>query len=71
MLYELGLTQTAKIASQQVSEHIESQLWELGLLPNTAISIAQKATQFVEVQQNGKAIRVPMQLARSISVEQE
>ncbi len=71
MLHELGLRQTAKIAREQLSEHIESQLWELGLLPNSPIAVAQKANQFVEVQQNGKAIRVPMQLAQSISVEKE
>ncbi len=70
-LHELGLTQRAKIARQQINEHIESQLWELGLLPNSAIAIAEKATQFVEVQQNGKSIRIPIQLARSISVEKE
>lgn len=67
-LHELDLAQVAKIARQQLNEHIESQLWELGLLPNSDIAIGQKAAQYIEVEQNGKMIRVPIQLAQSISV---
>ena len=38
-LLNLPILQNAKIAQQQVNEHITAQLWKLGLLPNTTFTI--------------------------------
>ena len=48
-LIKLDIAKAAKIAQQQVSDHISSQLWQLGLLPETAFSIIKKDENHVEI----------------------
>jgi ABC-type Mn2+/Zn2+ transport system permease subunit/Mn-dependent DtxR family transcriptional regulator len=68
-LTHLEVLQKAKIAHFQVSEKITAQLWQLGLLPNTSFSIEKKDPQFIEIQLNGKQVKVPFELARKINTE--
>lgn len=67
-LSRLEIAQQAIIAQHQINEHIVNQLWKLGLLPNTAFLVRQKDQETVAIEQNGKAIEVPRDLARRINV---
>jgi len=67
-LIKLQLEQFAKIAQQQVNDHISSQLWQLGLLPETAFSINKKEEDFVEIKLGNKMIKLPKGLARKINI---
>lgn len=59
----------AKIARQQISDHIESELWELGLLPDTTFIIDRMGRDYVIIKKNGKEnIKVPAIVARLINV---
>ena len=67
-LIKLKLEQFAKIAQQQVSDHISSQLWQLGLLPETSFSIKKKDEDFIEIEMENKKLRLPKGLARKINI---
>ena len=67
-LIQLELLQKGKIAAKQSSEHVTARLWQLGLLPETLFSIKEKKEEFVEVEQSGKAIKIPLDLARRVQV---
>ncbi|MCF8248040.1 MAG: metal ABC transporter permease [Saprospiraceae bacterium] len=67
-LLQLLPNQQATIAAKQSGEHVSSRLWQLGLLPETVFSILNKATEFIEVEQAGKHIQVPVDLARRVKV---
>jgi Mn-dependent DtxR family transcriptional regulator/Fe2+ transport system protein FeoA len=67
-LINLPVFQNARIAQQQVNEHITAQLWKLGLLPNTTFTINKIEEKSVEVEMNGKVIYVPKQLAKQVNI---
>jgi ABC-type Mn2+/Zn2+ transport system permease subunit/Mn-dependent DtxR family transcriptional regulator len=59
----------AKIAKRQISEAVESELWELGLLPNQWITLTSIGTENVEIQYQTIKKSIPAKLAKLISVE--
>ncbi len=67
-LLQLEVLQEAKIVAKQTSEHITANLWRLGLLPETAFSVKNKEENFVEIEQAGKLVKIPNDLARRINV---
>ncbi|MEO1258553.1 MAG: iron chelate uptake ABC transporter family permease subunit [Bacteroidota bacterium] len=67
-LIQLKASQEGKIATKQSSEHVTARLWQLGLLPDTPFSIRNREEGFVELEQGGKSIRIPLDLARRIHV---
>ena len=69
-LIKLQLEQLAKIAQQQVNDQISSQLWHLGLLPETSFSINKKDEDFVEINLGEKLLKLPKGLARKINIVQ-
>ncbi len=68
-LLQLELEQQGKIAAKQASEQVTARLWQLGLMPDTIFSLKNKAQDFVEVEQAGKQVRIPADLARKINVK--
>ncbi len=68
-LINLKLLQNAKIAQQQMNEHITAQLWKLGLLPNTTFTIKKIEDDSLELDIiNGKKVKLPKQLAKQVNV---
>ncbi len=67
-LMQLDLLQQGKIAAKQSSEHVTARLWQLGLLPEALFSVKNKGNGFVVVEQAGKAIKIPVDLARRVHV---
>lgn len=67
-LIKLDIAKAAKIAQQQINDHISSQLWQLGLLPDTSFSINKKEEDFVEISLEKKIIKLPKGLARKINI---
>ncbi len=67
-LIKLDLAKAAKIAQKQVSDHISSQLWQLGLLPDTSFSINKKDENFIEISMGKELIKLPKGLARKINI---
>ena len=67
-LSRLNVLQEATIAAQQVNEHVEAQLWQMGLTPESIFTIQRKDAHQVEIQINDKKIGLPLELARQINV---
>ncbi len=68
-LINLDLLQEAKIASQQLNEHISSQLWQYGLIPGSSFSITRKSAKQVGLLIENKEVMIPSRLAKKINVE--
>ena len=67
-LINLHLLQEAKIASQQLNEHVSSQLWQYGLTPGTIFSIAEKSNKQVGLLIENKEVNIPSHLAKKINI---
>ena len=67
-LIKLDIAQAAKIAQQQVNDHISSQLWQLGLLPDISFSINKKEEDFVEIKLGSNLIKLSKELARKVNI---
>jgi len=67
-LLQLKLKSKARIAKQQITEHIESELWELGLTPNMEFRIHKIGDDHIILQTNDQKIKVHEELARQINV---
>ncbi|GJM36182.1 MAG: hypothetical protein DHS20C18_51830 [Saprospiraceae bacterium] len=67
-LSRMEVLQKARIAQQQINEHITAQLWQFGLLPDTAFSINEKNDQHIHIQLGDKSVELPTELARKINV---
>lgn len=67
-LINLEILQNAKIASQQINEQIVLKLWELGLVPETTFSVQRKESDFLEIRQGEKEIKLPVELARQVNI---
>lgn len=69
-LSRLQPQQSARIASKQMNEHVTAQLWKLGLLPETLVSILSDDGQQLQLQIGEKVIPLPKELARQVNVLQ-
>ena len=69
-LLQMELAQQGKIAAKQSSEHTTARLWQLGLFPEKLFLVKKKEESMIEVEQSGKVIQVPLDLARRVHVEQ-
>ena len=67
-LLQLKLRSRARIAKQQITEHIESELWELGLTPNMEFKVDKIADDHIVLATQNEKIRVNEELARQINV---
>jgi ABC-type Mn2+/Zn2+ transport system permease subunit/Mn-dependent DtxR family transcriptional regulator len=67
-LLQLELLQKGKIASRQSSEQVSAKLWKLGLLPDVDFLLQQKEADFIVIEQAGRQIRIPVELARKINI---
>ncbi|MEM1122689.1 MAG: metal ABC transporter permease [Bacteroidota bacterium] len=65
----LKINQFAVIAQQQINEAISSQLWKLGLLPESRFKIERKNKEMVIIEVNGKEVVIPKVLAQRINVD--
>jgi len=59
----------AIIAKDQISDQIESELWELGLLPDSAITLVKVEKDVVRVKYQGRPLVIPAKLAGLINTE--
>jgi len=59
----------ARIAKKQISDAIESELWELGLLPNQSFILGEIGAKNVEIESKSEIKTIPARLAKFISVE--
>jgi len=66
---KLQAKQTAIIAHQQVDDHITTQLWKMGILPNSSFILEKKEQGQVYIRLNNNEIAVPMPLAQQVNVE--
>ncbi|MCB0597163.1 MAG: metal ABC transporter permease [Lewinellaceae bacterium] len=69
-LSRLSISQAGRISHQQASEQVTVRLWEMGLLPGASFSISRKGEAFVEIDLNGKAVKLPGSLAELVNVEE-
>lgn len=67
-LLKLKLKAKAKIAKEQITEHIESELWELGLTPNMEFRIDKITDDHIILSTGNKKVKVNEDLARQINV---
>jgi Fe2+ transport system protein FeoA len=67
-LVNLEILQKAKITGQQINEQIVFKLWELGLVPETTFSIQRKESDFLEIQQGEKQVKLPIELAKQVNI---
>ena len=65
----LQINQFAQIAQQQVNEAISTQLWKLGLLPDSQFKIDRKNEEMIFIEVNGKEVMIPTILAKRVNVE--
>ena len=70
-LLQLNPEEAGKIAPQQPVEQVITRLWHAGLLPGADFILKNKEADFVELQQAGKIIRIPLELARITEVVNE
>jgi Mn-dependent DtxR family transcriptional regulator len=63
-LLQLNLEEAGKVALQQPEEQVVNRLWHAGLLPGVDFILKKKESDFVELQQAEKIIRIPLELAR-------
>lgn len=68
-LLNIKLGTKAIIAKEQISDQIESELWELGLLPDSAITLVKVEKDVVRVKYQGRPLVIPAKLAGLINTE--
>lgn len=62
------VAQEIQISTTQISDHVESQLWSLGLIPDMDIVLSAKNDEYVTLEFNGKKIKVSRPLAEKINI---
>lgn len=67
-LANLTKNQHAIIEKDQINDFIITKLWELGLMPGSDVAIKVSNEQFVELEVNGRLVKVPRSLSGKISV---
>jgi DtxR family Mn-dependent transcriptional regulator len=68
-LISLHLKQKGKIAQQQLNHDIEGELWELGLLPETAFTLYKVEKEQVIIEVKKTKISIPAYLAQMINIQ--
>ncbi len=68
-LLNIKLGTKAIIAKNQISDQVESELWELGLLPDSAITLVKVEKDDVRVKYQGREFAIPAKLAGLINTE--
>lgn len=68
-VWKMQPDQSAKISRRQISNSVESQLWELGLAPQAEIRIKEIQSDKIILQYKNENISIPKALAELISVE--
>lgn len=58
----------ARIAKEQISDAVESELWELGLMANTSFQIHSIGNKTVDIKIGQNTISIPAELAKKINV---
>jgi len=66
----LKINQFAVIAQQQVSEAVSTQLWKLGLLPESRFKVERKNDELLYIEMNGKEVIIPKVLAQRVNVDE-
>lgn len=67
-LSNLKINQFAKIAQKQVSDTISTQLWKLGLMPDSRFKVEKIMEGNIFLELNGKEVIIPEILAKKINV---
>ena len=67
-LIQLEVRQQGRIAAKQNSEHVTNRLWQLGLFPEAQFFVKTISSDSVEIEQDGKKLEIPLDLARRINV---
>jgi ABC-type Mn2+/Zn2+ transport system permease subunit/Mn-dependent DtxR family transcriptional regulator len=67
-LNNMQINQFASIANQQISETISTQLWKLGLLPESKFKVERKDKELIYIVVKGKEVIIPKILAKRVSV---
>ena len=70
-LLSLKLKSKSKISGNQKNKTIESELWELGILPHASFQVIRIGSDYVKIQIDNKEVSIPAHLAREIIVEQQ
>lgn len=60
-----------RVSRGQWNDKVESDLWELGLMPNTIITIRARENDTITVDHEGERISIPIDLARHILVTED
>jgi ABC-type Mn2+/Zn2+ transport system permease subunit/Mn-dependent DtxR family transcriptional regulator len=68
-ILDLELKAKARIAKEQISDAVESELWELGLLPNQSFVLQKIDPTIVEIVADSSTKVISAQLAGLISIE--
>jgi len=58
----------ARIAKNQISDTVESELWELGLMADTSFQIQSIGNKTVDIKIGQKVVSIPAELAKKINV---
>ena len=67
-LSNLKINQYAVIAHKQVNETISTQLWKLGLMPDSRFKIDRKNKELIFIEVDGKEVIIPEVLAQKVNV---
>ena len=67
-LFHLPIKKIAIIAKNQIGDHISSELWQLGLLPEKEFQVVEKDNQYIELIQDETNIKISTRLAKKIAV---
>ncbi len=67
-LSNLKINQFAVIAQKQVNETISTQLWKLGLMPDSRFKVGRKNKELIFIEVNGKEVIIPEVLAQKVNV---
>jgi ABC-type Mn2+/Zn2+ transport system permease subunit/Mn-dependent DtxR family transcriptional regulator len=68
-LFNLDITQEAKIAGDQISEHITNKLWELGLTPGMIVRVLRKDKKELFVKTEDGELALTALLAKEINMD--
>lgn len=68
-LSNLKINQFAVIAQKQISDTISTQLWKLGLMPESRFKVDRKNKELIFIEVDGKEVIVPEVLAQKVNVE--
>jgi ABC-type Mn2+/Zn2+ transport system permease subunit/Mn-dependent DtxR family transcriptional regulator len=67
-LLKLRPRQKASISKNQINDWVESELWELGLLPDKIFMVEKIGTDHVTIFNNQESVKIPAKLASLINV---